>query len=40
MVGAGDDYTIGDTGGTANTVLVEHSHSGSTGLGGANHTHS
>lgn len=40
IVGAGDTYAIGNTGGFADTVLIGHTHTGSTGISsGANHSH-
>lgn len=39
MVGAGDEYTIGDTGGFVDTVIVEHSHSASVSSFTGTHTH-
>jgi len=39
IVGAGDAYAKGDTGGSADAVVVAHSHTGSTNTTG-NHRHS
>ena len=39
IIGAGDTYSIGDTGGSADTVLIEHTHTGSTGTNTTTHTH-
>lgn len=38
IIGAGDSYSIGDTGGVSDSVLVEHSHTGTTNSAGA-HSH-
>jgi microcystin-dependent protein len=39
VVGAGDTYSVGDTGGSADAVVVEHTHTGSTDtVGTHNHT--
>jgi hypothetical protein len=38
IVGAGDSFSVGDVGGSANTILPLHSHGGSTNTV-ANHTH-
>lgn len=41
IVGAGDTYTIGDTGGSADAIIPSHSHTGSTNTaGGHGHTYS
>ena len=38
IIGAGDLYSVGDTGGSADAVLVSHTHTGSTNTTGA-HVH-
>lgn len=38
IIGAGDTYSVGDTGGSADAVVVEHTHTGTTSTS-ANHTH-
>ena len=38
IIGAGDSYSVGATGGNVNSILVEHTHSGSTSSVG-NHGH-
>jgi hypothetical protein len=38
IVGAGDIYSVNDVGGSANAVLVSHSHTGTTGTS-SNHGH-
>lgn len=38
LIGAGSSYTSGSTGGSANAIVVSHSHSASSGSAGA-HTH-
>lgn len=39
IIGAGDTYSIGDTGGSADSVLIEHTHTGTTNAAGS-HSHS
>jgi hypothetical protein len=39
IVGAGSGYAVGATGGSANAILVSHSHTGTTGGHSADHTH-
>jgi len=38
VIGAGNTYSVGSIGGNTDTVLVEHTHTGSTSTDGA-HTH-
>lgn len=39
VVGAGSTYAVNATGGSANAIVVEHTHTGTTGNQSANHTH-
>jgi hypothetical protein len=39
MIGAGGGYTAGDTGGSANAVVVSHTHTGTTGGQSQTHEH-
>lgn len=39
IVGAGDSYAVGATGGSKDAVVVSHSHTGTTGIQSADHTH-
>jgi microcystin-dependent protein len=39
VVGTGSNYTIGQTGGSADAVLVQHSHNGNTSAESEKHTH-
>lgn len=38
IIGAGDLYTVGETGGSADAILVEHSHAGTTNSFSHSHT--
>lgn len=40
LIGAGGGYTAGSTGGSADAIVVSHSHTASSGTESANHTHS
>lgn len=39
VVGAGTTYAVNATGGSANAIVVEHTHTGTTGNQSANHSH-
>lgn len=39
VVGAGSTYAVAASGGSANAIVVEHTHTGTTGDQSANHTH-
>jgi hypothetical protein len=39
IVGAGSAYAVGATGGSADSIVVAHTHTGTTGGQSANHTH-
>jgi hypothetical protein len=40
LVGAGSTYAVGASGGSANAIVVAHTHTGSTSVESNNHTHS
>jgi hypothetical protein len=40
VVGAGNSYAVGATGGSANAIVVSHTHTGTTGVMNSNATHS
>lgn len=39
IIGAGNSYNVGTTGGSKDAILVSHSHTATTGAQSANHTH-